>query len=157
MEYYDKTLDVVSAFLDEEGFHYHVCADRPTVEMEAEGRHCVFFIRIAVFGEEPKRGLAVWARFPIVVPESQRVRMAEAITRANYDLNYGCFELDMSDGELNFRAEMPLYDGEATQKQVSCLVRKSWSTADYYARAFMRLMYGEDLSPAEVVAEVEMG
>jgi hypothetical protein len=156
MEHYDKTLDLVSAFLDEQEFRYHVCADRPAIEMRITGEHAVFPILIVVFGEEPKRGLGVCVRIPIVVPEKQRVQMAEAITRANYDLNYGCFELDMSDGELDFRTEMPIYDGEVTQRQVSFLVRRAWATADDYTRAFLRLLYAEDLSPAEVIAEVEM-
>lgn len=156
MENYDKTLDTVSTYLDEEDLYYHVCADRPAIDAWFGGTHALLQVWIAMFEEEPNRGLRISVRIPIVVPQDQRVRMAEALTRANYGLDYGCFEMDMSDGELNFRAEMPIFDGEVTQNQVACLVYRAWSTANDYARAFLRLMYAEDLSPAEVIAEVEM-
>ena len=93
---------------------------------------------------------------PVVVPETRRVEMAETVTRANYGLLLGGFQLDMSDGELVFHASMPVPDGAVTCEQFHQLFDASAWSVSTYARAFNRLLYGDDLSPAEVIAEVEM-
>jgi hypothetical protein len=95
-------------------------------------------------------------RIPTVVPDERRSQAAETVVRANYGLLVGCFDLDMRDGTLGFRASLPVVDAVVTQEQFDATWRTALSTTDKYHRAFCRLLYGDDLSPAEVVAEVEM-
>jgi hypothetical protein len=156
MTHYDQTLDLVTGFLDEERFRYHVCEDAAAIDTGLEGDHAFFPVQIQLLGEEPRRGIEVRVRVPVVVPETHRAVMAEAIARANYGLHYGFFTLDMSDGEMTLVAAMPLYDGTVTYEQIACMLYGAVSTANDYTRAFLRLIYAEDLSPAEVIAEVEM-
>ena len=91
-----------------------------------------------------------------IVPEDRRREFAEAVVRANYTLMLGRFDLDLRDGEMEFHNCMPVAGGEITTEQFGDLLYSSIVTADRYARAFYRLLYGDDLSPAEVIAEVEM-
>ena len=93
---------------------------------------------------------------PVVIPEARRPVVAELIARINYGLMLGGFALDLSDGDLHFRVTMPLADAELTQEQFAHLLGASLWSADRYQKAFCRLLYGDDLSPAEAVAEVEM-
>ena len=109
-----------------------------------------------VSGETPNTTLVLIVRNALIVPEDQRVRMAELITRANFGFYIGSFDLDFSDGELVFRASMPAPDGCFTQEQCRSLIYTAMSTMDRYNHAFHRLIYGDDISPAEAVAEVEM-
>ena len=82
--------------------------------------------------------------------------MAETIARANHRVLLGHFALDMSDGELSFRANLLVVDGLPTHDQVGHLLAGSCWAVDRYHRAGIRLVYCDDLSPAEVIAEVEM-
>jgi len=41
---------------------------------------------------------------PVVIPEEHRLKMAEFISRANYGLILGNFEIDFLAGELRFKA-----------------------------------------------------
>jgi hypothetical protein len=95
-------------------------------------------------------------RIPEVVPEARRREAAEVVVRANYGLAVGAFDLDMSDGELSFRLGFPVADAVLTGDQFRHAVVAALWTCDMYLRAFKRLLYGDDLSPVEVIAEVEM-
>ena len=95
-------------------------------------------------------------RIAPVVPEERRTQMAEALARANYGLKVGCFQMDMGTGTLSFVAIMPLADGTITAEQFDAVLEGAMCYTDAYFRAFARLLYADDLSPAEVIAEVEM-
>ena len=47
---------------------------------------------------------------PIKVPEEQRVAVNEFITRANYGLTNGNFEMDFNDGELRYKTNVSQHD-----------------------------------------------
>lgn len=127
--------------------------DGEAVESNLRGRTRSF--RLVLEVEESADLLLL--RVPMLyVPEALRPAMAEALTRANYSLCVGCFEMDLNDGELQFRSGFPLADGTITYQQFVDLIGSAHHAVDGYDRAFNRLLYGDDLSPAEVIAEVEM-
>lgn len=154
MDQASMTMELVCGYLDAQDWSYRVRADKPSLETGVAGETCVFSISVTVVGDPANLGVLV--HLPMLVPEARRVELAEAITRANYDLLNGCFEMDFSDGELRYRASMPIVDGFVTEKQFRELLYYAITMADRYARAFNRLLYGDDLTPAEVIAEVEM-
>ena len=47
---------------------------------------------------------------PITVPEEKRTAISEFITRANYGLTNGNFEMDFSDGELRYKTTISQHD-----------------------------------------------
>jgi hypothetical protein len=92
----------------------------------------------------------------LVVPEKLRVQMAETVVRANFCLTVGRFDFDMSTGRLGFHASAPLSDAGISEQQFDMLMAAALHTVSRYHRAFCRLVYADDMSPAEVIAEVEM-
>ncbi len=140
-------------YLEAEEFTYDVCADGTAIRTGFVGKTAPFSVRVILRGDSPV--LTVLVRAPIVVPENQRPTMADAVNRANFGLPLGSFELDPSDGTLLFRSAMPIADGTVTRDQFRHLFCSALSTTDRYNRAFQRLVYADDLSPAEVIAEVE--
>ena len=149
-----EILEVARSVLEAQGFPCSLRNDGPAIETGYRSSSGVFSIWIGA-QDEPAL-LRVVVRIPVVVPEPRRVEMAETVARANYGLLLGGFQLDMSDGELLFQASMPVADAAVTCDQVRHLLDASvWSVSTYF-RAFNRLLYGDDLSPAEVIAEVEM-
>ena len=57
----------------------------------------------ALFNIDEDQGLSKMLRtVPMPVPEGCRTAIAEAITRANYGMKVGKFELDLSDGDLRY-------------------------------------------------------
>lgn len=144
----------VLAYLRADQYHCRVNVKERTILVGFRGNHGLYHLRLAVH-EEPL-ALGVYLMLPIVVPENRRLAVAETITRCNFGLRFGCFELHMSGGTLGFRNHFPVADGTLTQEQFRVLISSTCGVVDDYFRALLRLLYGDDLSPAEVVAEVEM-
>ncbi|APZ93242.1 YbjN domain-containing protein [Fuerstiella marisgermanici] len=88
------------------------------------------------------------------VPEGSRPDIAIAVSRANYGLKVGKFELDMNDGELRYQAAL-LFDGDLpADKVMDRVVYVGLSMMDRYMPAFMSVIYGNE--PArDAVALVE--
>jgi hypothetical protein len=147
-------LNLVREYFEADGISHRLDDDNRMIEAEFGGRHSVYAVQVRPVGDPLH--LLVLLRLPFRVPEDQRVRMAETITRANDGFMAGSFDLNMASGFLAFRNTMPVADGTVTREQFQRLVGCALTTADRYFRAFGRLLYGDDLTPAEVVAEVEM-
>jgi len=66
--------------------------------------------------------------FPALAPAKKRTACAELLTRINYDLLHGCFEMDFEDGEIRFRTSIGALDLPIAPKQVEHLIfsRTKW-------------------------------
>ncbi|MBN2446604.1 MAG: YbjN domain-containing protein [Phycisphaerae bacterium] len=147
-------LDLVCTYLEADDFAHHFCHEPPAIKTGFHGNTSTYAVQV-VAPSDPA-ALGVYVRIPTLVPESHRERMAEAVTRANCGLLLGAFEYDIGEGTLGFRSTMPVADSTVTHEQFQHLLFSSLATADRYHRAFCRLIFGDDMSPAEVIAEVEM-
>lgn len=70
----------------------------------------------------PEDRLVIYGVCPFVVPAERRVPMAELITRANFGLPVGNFELDLADGELRCRTSIDFEDAAIDAKLVRNLL-----------------------------------
>ncbi len=147
-------LGLLREFLEARDYAYDLRPDGQSLRTGVQGRHAVLTALVAL-QDEPMR-LGVFVRMPSVVPEHRRLQMAEAIIRANDGLALGGFDMNMSEGTMDCKATMPIADGTVTAEQFDDLLFCALSAADRYYPAFNRLLYGDDLSPAEAIAEVEM-
>jgi hypothetical protein len=150
----ELTLDQLCRYLDDDGFGHSVREDGTGIETGFRARTGTFHMLIFLRQDPALVGAIV--RIPEIVPEPKRPQMADALARANYGLSLGCFELDMSTGELDFRVSMPTAGANLSHEQFRALLGSAMWTTDRYHRALCRLIYADDLSPAEVIAEVEM-
>ena len=91
---------------------------------------------------------------PIKAPDETRSAVAEFITRANYGLRIGNFELDYSDGEVRYKSSLD-YEGLALN---TALIRNAIypavQTMDRYLPGMIKVIYGHQ-SPAEAIVEIE--
>ena len=88
------------------------------------------------------------------IPLDKRPAIAEYLTRANYGLRIGNFEMDFSDGEVRYKTSIDVEGGELTFKMWKSLVYANVSTMDRYFPGIMSVVYG-GTSPEEAIAEVE--
>ena len=146
-------LDRVCEFLEESEFPYTVDREAQYIRTSCRGVNGVY--EAAIHIGKRLRIVNLLLYIPIQVPEGRRREMAETITRANWMMRMGCFEMDMSDGHLGFRNAILLGPSPIDDNQLWHLLLGSCAMADSYNRAFLRLLYADDLSPAEVIAEVE--
>ena len=68
--------------------------------------------------------------------------VAELITRINFGLLIGSFEMDWSDGELRIRTAMPLEEGDFTDKQLEHLFYGNLALANRYLAGVYGAAFG---------------
>lgn len=89
------------------------------------------------------------------VEEGKRAAVCEFITRANYGLNIGNFEMDIRDGELRYKTSLPLHEGYVpSDKTFERLLYVNMSTIDRYAQALNKVVFG-NTSAADAIESVE--
>jgi hypothetical protein len=80
--------------------------------------------------------------------------VAEFITRANYGLRIGNFELDFRDGEVRYKSSLDFEGETLTPGLVKFAIYPAVQTMDRYLPGLMGVIYGHK-PRAEAIAEVE--
>ena len=155
MQKHESIIRVVCGYLEEDGCPYRVLDAKPCLEADYRGETARYRTVIFVSGEATIL-LGVLLLIPEIVAERQRDLMTEAIVRANGTLSLGAFHLDMCTGDTYFHVSMPVGGELVSGSQFRALLGAAFWGVDHYHRAFNRLLFGDDLLPAEVIAEVEM-
>ena len=84
-----------------------------------------------------------------------QTRVAEFLTRANYGLRSGCFELDLSDGEIFFRDSLFIGEnGVTSQKAIGRLISYGIAMLEIYGDALLKVIC-DVATPKEAVNEAE--
>ncbi|MCC6622025.1 MAG: YbjN domain-containing protein [Deltaproteobacteria bacterium] len=148
--------DAATAFLDDEGWAYEVQPAPPG--RDGQRIHFRFTSETTQYDcwivcyEETER-LCVLALLPIVVPEPMRLPIAEYITRANYGIMVGNFELDFQDGEVRMKTSADVEDTPISHTFVRNLLVANLGTADRYFPGFVKVLYS-NMEPADAIAVV---
>lgn len=95
-----------------------------------------------------------YAIAPVKVPEELRPTAAEFITRANYGLRIGNFEMDFNDGEVRYKSSLDFEDETLTPQLIKLAIYPAVQTLDRYLPGLMAVAYGGK-SAAEAVAAIE--
>ena len=80
--------------------------------------------------------------------------MAEFITRANYGLKYGDFEMDWNDGEVRFHLAFPMSAVRAVKMLLPTLLMLPAKMLDQYSKGFTEVLMGLK-SPADAIKDCE--
>lgn len=91
---------------------------------------------------------------PVNIPEERRLTVAEYLTRANYGLKIGNFEMDFSDGEVRYKTSVDVEGAELTPALISNMVYANVWTLDRYLPGILAVSYGSK-SAVEAIEEVE--
>lgn len=91
---------------------------------------------------------------PVRAPLERRHAVAEFITRANYGIILGNFEMDFEDGEVRYKTALDVEGDELTDALLRNIVLANIQAMDLYLPGLLAVIYG-DRAPAQVVAELE--
>jgi hypothetical protein len=98
--------------------------------------------------------LVAYAVCPTKAPPDRRQAIAEFITRANFGLAAGNFELNFDTGQIRFKNGIYARDEPLTPSLVGRLFQfTNWTMDDYYA-GLMAVIYAS-ADPATAVAQME--
>lgn len=91
---------------------------------------------------------------PVKAPEDRRPAVAEFITRANFGLRIGNFEMDFADGEVRYKSSLDFEDAMLTPELIKGAIYPAVRTMDRYLPGLMRVIYGGQ-SALEAILEIE--
>ena len=93
---------------------------------------------------------------PVNTPPDQRQALAEFLTRANYGLIIGNFEMDFGDGEIRFKTSIDVEGDRLRHALIRQAVYNNVWAMHAYLPAMLKVIHGE-LSPTAAIALAEGG
>jgi hypothetical protein len=147
-----EILDTAASFFEEDGWPFTQFEGQPVLQMGFRGENGQWTC-IAQAREEQSQFL-FYSLCPVNAPEDRRPAVAELLTRANYGLFIGNFELDLDDGEIRYKTSIDVEGDRLSPALVQQLAYANVFTMDRYLPGMMGLIYGH-ISPEEAIAQVE--
>ncbi|MEW6263790.1 MAG: YbjN domain-containing protein [Thermodesulfobacteriota bacterium] len=147
-------MEAVEKFLVDDNWSFHRLENKPILRMGFKGRNgrweCMARIR------EEAGQIIYYSSLAAFVPEEKRLALAEFITRANYGMYIGNFEMDFVDGEVRFKTSLDVEGVEETLTPtvIRHLIYANVSMMDKYFPGLMSVVYC-DVVPAEAIAKIE--
>ena len=141
---------LVLEFLDQEGWPYEELKTHGAFRVQIDG-NTGRWPCIAVKNEAEDQ-LVVYGVCPFPVIAERRIAMAELLTRANFGLPTGSFELDLDDGELRFRTSIDFEDAVIDPKLIRNLFYINVAVMDQHLPALEALVAG--LEPKQALGQI---
>jgi hypothetical protein len=122
-------------------------------------------IRTAFRGENGQWACHGWVReqeaqfvfyslCPVNVPENKFAELSEFITRANYGMVIGNFEMDYTDGEVRYKTSIDIEGSALTIELCRQMVMPNIMLMDRYLPGVMAVITGAQ-TPAQAIAQIE--
>lgn len=108
----------------------------------------------AVLVDEESAVVVFYSTMLDTVPKDRLHAVMELVTRANFALPVGKFELDLDDGEVCFATALDLEGVELTEPMIANLVRTNLGVMGAYHDALRGVMEGE-MTALEAIESVE--
>jgi len=151
---FSQVFQSVINYLDSKDFNYSSYPEEKRITLSMSGKNANYRMVARVTHEE--KYLQISTYFPFFVREEKfRGSVAELITRANYGMPVGKFEMDMTDGEVRFHVTHVI-DGEmVSEEHIERLFMTSYYTTDRYFPAFMQHLHA-GYTPEDAVFHAEL-
>lgn len=104
---------------------------------------------------EAQQQFIFYSLSPMNVPDYKRGVMAEFLTRANYGLVVGNFEMDLDNGQVLYKTAIDVEGDRLSSALIKQLVVANLATMDKYLPGIFHLLYNE-VSPSEAIARIEL-
>ena len=121
-----------------------------TIEMKLHGK--LNTARMLVLVRE--NNFSTLTTCPIRADENSRLAAAEFLTRANYNMRNGNFELSMEDGEIRFKTYLHASDGVIDVEGARLAILMPFLMFDRYGDGLLEVVFGFK-SPREAMEDIE--
>jgi hypothetical protein len=139
-------------FFNREYWQFEESSDEPSLLLAFRGENGEWNCYARLI-EEDKQFL-FHSILPIQVPENKRTDVAEFIARANFGMAIGNFELDFSDGEINYKTSIDFEGSQLNFDLIRSLVYTNVMMMDEYLPGIMWVIQGE-MEAEEAILRVE--
>jgi hypothetical protein len=145
-------MDVVVRFFQEEQWYYQKLDNKPVIRAGYRGERGTWVCYARV--DEENLRIVFYSLMGLNIPSEYNSQVSEYLTRVNYILPVGNFEMNLETGEVRFRTSLDAPDGTVTLPQVRSLVYANVKAMDYYFPGVVAVIHS-GLSPEAALARVE--
>jgi hypothetical protein len=149
-----QILEAMIEFFEDDGWPFSHVETQPALQMMFRGEHGEWMCYAQA--RENDQQFMFYSVCPVRAPAEQRLRMAEFITRANYGLLIGNFEMDFLDGELRYKTGLDLERTPLTHDLIRPAVYANVASMDRYLPGILKILHSE-IAAAEAIAQIEGG
>ncbi len=147
-----EAFETLRVFLESDGWYPQPLEDKTIYRAAFDGKNgelrCYAQVRVEL------EQFLFYAVAPVKVPEEARSDVAEYLTRANYGLRIGNFELDYRDGEVRYKSSLDFEGQKLTNNLIRNTIYPAVQTMDRYLKGLLSVMFG-GRTPLEAIEEVE--
>ncbi len=147
-----RIFDTAMGFFDQDEWNYEE-AGKDLLQTVFEGERDQRWFCVAQ-AREAEQQFLFFSIFPERVDEAHRTAAMEFITRANFGMLIGNFELDLDDGELRFKTAIDIEDSALSYELWRQVVYPNLATMDDYYAGLRAVSRGEAL-PIEALHAIE--
>lgn len=144
--------DTMVRFFTEDDWKFRQIEDKPILSMGFRGDNGTWMCYAQA--KDDRGQFVFYSVMDSNVPADKRQAVAEFLTRANYGLTLGNFEMDFSDGEVRYKTSVDVEGGQLTTQMVKTLVYVNVLMMDKYLPGIMSVIYA-GISPADAIARIE--
>ena len=121
-------------------FHYDSHDEDLALTLTVHGDDLPQFTIVRVMDD--REVIQITSPIPGSIPEDKRIDAAVAVAVANQGIINGCFDFDLSDGQINFRIEQSYAGMELSEEFIKYLFGVTFLTTDKYNDKFFMLSKG---------------
>lgn len=147
-----RAFQAVGEFMQEDGWHPQVLDDNFVYRSYFVGHNgeVTCFAQVRADLEQ----FIFYVVMPVRVPAEMRPSVAEYITRANYGLRIGNFEMDFDDGEVRYKSSIDFEGVELSPGLIRNTIYPAVQTMDRYLPGLLSVVYGGK-SAEDAIGEIE--
>ena len=133
-------------YLENDGWTYELLESHSTIAFGFEGDngkwHCMIQTR------EKENQLIFYSSLENGIPQSMIEKIMRFITIVNYRLVVGNFEMDISDGELNYKTALDLDGIEPPESLIRNIIQTNLATFDRHLVGIQEILDGSSVDSA---------
>lgn len=144
--------DAMVSFFKEDNWHFEQLPGKPLLRLGFSGENGSW--NCFAQAREAQQQFVFYSILDVRVPPNRRQVMAEFLTRANYGLIIGNFEMDFNDGEVRYKTSIDVEGDRLTSALIKQLVYINVVMMDRYLPGIMEVAF-ENIDPADAIAAIE--
>ncbi len=148
-----NALDTVTEFFKGKDWKFELNQEKHRVEsgVSAENGEWRFYVSAS----DENNLCFVLSAFPQKCPPRRQKACAELLTRINYGLLLGCFEMNYDSGSIAFKTSYPFTAGQIDPERVKEAIEFNIAFMDRFLPAIMAVIY-TGISPKRAYAVVDL-
>ena len=139
-------------FFSDDDWAFTKLRGESTLQLAFQGNHGQWTC-YAVARDEQAQFL-FYSVYPTIIPEHQRLAIAEYLARANYGLVQGNFELDFDSGEIRYKTSLDITHLAINSNVIQHLVYTNITITDHYFPGILAILE-QELDAKTAIQQIE--